>query len=208
MKKTLILTALTLAPILAVQASDKLSYEYVDFGYVHSEGELTSDKAGYKLGISESLSEHWYFKAGLQSQSADVWTDGSTADVTAQEYSLAVGFHVPTNRTHDFFMDIGYIKFDGTDIIPQSTYGNDDEGLMANLGLRGRLSTSWEYSVFAGYKDYDYSAYVNEALHEDSNSATYGVEGRYYFSKNWSFGINASQQITGLTSGFDFRYNL
>lgn len=189
-------------------ASDKLDYDYVDFGYVHSAGERTSDKVGYQFNMSESFDDTWYVRVGLNSQKADVWAEGQKASVTAQEYSLLFGFHAPTSRTHDFFMEAGYLKFDGDGIIPQSTYGNDEDGFAANLGFRGRLSTDWEYKVFAGYKDYDYSPYVDETLHEDSTSTTYGIETRYYLSKNWSFGISASEQTTGLTSGFDFRYNL
>ena len=154
------------------------------------------------------MSESWYLRGGYQSQSADVWAAGSKGNVSAKEYSLALGWHAPVNRTNDIFLEAGYVKFDGDSIIPQSTYGNDEDGFLANVGFRGRLSTNWEYSLFAGYKDYDYSPYVDETLHEDSTSTTYGIETRYYLSKNWSFGISASEQITGLTSGFDFRYKL
>jgi hypothetical protein len=211
MKKILTTAALAVVAIGATtqaQASDKLRYDYVDFGYVHSEGELTSDKAGYQLNLSQAFDDTWYVRATLQSQSADVWAAGNKGNVTAKEYALAFGFHVPSSRTDDFFMEAGYIKFDGDGIIPESTYGNDEDGFMANLGFRGRLSTSWEYKIFAGYKDYDYSEYVDEVLHEDSTSTVYGLESRYYLSKNWSFGLKVSEEITGLTSGFDFRYNL
>ncbi|MBV34512.1 MAG: hypothetical protein CMP47_03535 [Rickettsiales bacterium] len=210
MKKTLISTAVALMAITATsaQANDKIRYDYVDFGYIHSEGELTSDKTGYKFNISQAFDETWYVAASLQSQSADVWAAGDKGNVTAKEYSMAFGFHVPTSRTDDFFMEAGYVKFDGDGIIDQSTYGNDEDGFLVNLGFRGRLSTNWEYKLFAGYKDFDYSEYLDEANHEDSDSTTYGIEGRYYLSKNWSFGVKASQEITGLTSGFDFRYNL
>ncbi|GAA4357429.1 hypothetical protein [Kangiella marina] len=201
-------TALTIAFTLSAQASDKLRYDYIDFGYLHSAGERTSDKTGYQFNLSLAFDDTWYVRSTLQSQSADVWTADSKGDVTATEYSMAIGFHVPTSRTDDFFLEAGYLKFDGDGIIPQSTYGNDEDGFLVNTGFRGRLSTSWEYKVFAGYKDYDYSEYVNEALHEDSTSTTYGLEGRYYLSKNWSFGIKVSEEITGLTSGFDFRFNL
>lgn len=210
MKKTLISTAVALMAITATsaQANDKIRYNFVDFGYIHSEGELTSDKTGYQFNISQAFDDTWYVAASLQSQSADVWAAGNKGDVTAKEYSMVFGFHVPTTRTDDFFMEAGYAKFDGDGIIPQSTYGNDEDGFLVNLGFRGRLSTNWEYKLFAGYKDFDYSEYVDEVNHEDSDSTTYGIEGRYYLSKNWSFGVKASQEITGLTSGFDFRYNL
>lgn len=212
--KTLLLTSSLLSIACATTASstatasDKLDYDYVDFGYVHSAGERTSDKKGYQLNISQAFDDTWYIRATLQSQSADVWAAGNKGNVTAKEYDLALGFHVPTSRTDDFFFEAGYLKFDGDGIIPQSTYGNDEDGFLANLGFRGRLSTNWEYKLFAGYKDYDYSEYVDEALHEDSTSTRYGIETRYYLSKNWSLGIKASEEITGLTSGFDFRYNL
>lgn len=197
-----------MATTTAAQANDKIRYNYVDFGYIHSEGELTSDKTGYKFNLSQAFDDTWYVAASLQSQSADVWASGNKGNVTAKEYSMVFGFHVPTTRTDDFFMEAGYAKFDGDGIISQSTYGNDEDGFLVNLGFRGRLSPNWEYKLFAGYKDFDYSEYVDEVNHEDSDSTTYGIEGRYYLSKNWSFGVKASQEITGLTSGFDFRYNL
>ncbi|AKE51543.1 hypothetical protein [Kangiella geojedonensis] len=208
MKKYITLATLALLMHTAAEANDKLRYDYIDFGYIHSEGERTSDKTGYELNLSLAFDDTWYVRSTLQSQSADVWVAGSQAEVTAKEYEMAFGFHVPSSRTDDFFMEAGYVKFDGDGVIPQTTYGNDEDGFLVNLGLRGRLSTNWEYKLFAGYKDYDFSPYVNEALHEDSTSTTYGLEGRYYLSKNWSFGIKASEEITGLTSGFDFRLNL
>ena len=208
MKKYITLAALALSMHTVAEANDKLRYDYIDFGYIHSEGERTSDKVGYELNLSLAFDDTWYVRSTLQSQSADVWAAGSKGDVTAKEYQMTFGFHVPSSRTDDFFMEAGYVKFDGDGIIPQSTYGNDEDGFLANLGFRGRLSTNWEYKLFAGYKDYDFSEYVNEAQHEDSTSTTYGLEGRYYLSKNWSFGVKVSEEITGLTSGFDFRLNL
>ena len=203
------LATLGFATVNSAQASDKIRYDYVDLGYIHSAGERTDDKVGYQLNLSLSFDDTWYVRSTLQSQSADAWnTMGQKGDVTANEYAMAFGFHVPSSRTDDFFMEAGYLKFDGEGIIPQSSYGNDEDGFLANLGFRGRLSTDWEYKIFAGYKDYDYSEYVDEVLHEDSTSTTYGLESRYYMSKNWSFGVKVSEEITGLTSGFDFRFNL
>ncbi|RDX38448.1 hypothetical protein DZA50_00245 [Kangiella sp. HD9-110m-PIT-SAG07] len=208
MKKLLIIGAVLFASISTVEADDKLRYDYIDLGYLHSEGERTSDKVGYELNLSLAFDDTWYVRSTLQSQSADVWAAGSKGDVTAKEYEMVFGFHVPSTRTDDFFVEAGYVRFDADGVIPQSTYGNDEEGLLANLGFRGRLSTSWEYKIFAGYKDYDFSPHVNEPLHEDSTSTSYGLEGRYYLSKSWSFGVKVSEEITGLTSGFDFRLNL
>ena len=87
MKKLLTIATLALASV-ATQASDKLRYDYIDFGYLHSEGERTSDKTGYELNLSLAFDETWYVRTTLQSQSADVWAAGSSGDVSAKEYEI------------------------------------------------------------------------------------------------------------------------
>ncbi|AOE49323.1 hypothetical protein [Kangiella sediminilitoris] len=211
MNKLLTTTAMALGLVLAgvsAKASDKINYEFIEMGFLHSEGELTSDKSGYQFNISQAFNETWYTRAAVRSQSADVYVTGLTTSVTSKDYTIAVGFHLPSSRTDDFYTEIGYLKFDGSDIVSASTYGNDEEGFMVETGFRGRLSPDWEYKIYAGYKDYDYSKYVDEDLHEDSNSTFYGIESRYYLSKQWSLGVTLSEEITGLTSGLNFRYNL
>lgn len=205
MKKALFLALLS-SLALSAQASDKLSYDYWQFGYIHSGGETTSDKTGYKIDLTGSFDDSTYLRYIIQEQSADIWTNSVYGEVTAREYSLSFGWHTPMGRSTDFFTEIGYLKQDGEGIIQGDTYGNDEDGYLANIGIRGRLSANWEYTLSAGYRDVDFSPYVNEVNHEDDNDTVYGFETHYYFSKLWSVGISVSEEATGPTSGLSLRF--
>ncbi|AUD79420.1 hypothetical protein CW740_09275 [Kangiella profundi] len=205
MKKALFLALMSTIG-LSAQANDKLSYDYWQFGYIHSEGELTSDKTGFKIDLVGSFNESTYLRYIAQEQTADIWTDNVAGEVTAKEYSVALGWHTPMGRSTDFFAEVGYLKQDAEGIIPGDTYGNDEDGYLANIGIRSRFAANWEYTVFAGYRDIDFSPYVDEVNHEDDNDSVYGLETRYYFSKLWSVGIAVSEEATGLTSGLNLRF--
>lgn len=205
MKKALFL-ALLGSFGLSAQANDKLSYDYWQFGYIHSGGETTSDKTGFKIDLTGSFDDSTYLRYIIQEQSADIWTNSVYGEVTAREYSLALGWHTPMGRSTDFFTEIGYLKQDGEGIIQGDTYGNDEDGYLANVGIRGRFSANWEYTLSAGYRDVDFSPYVDEDNHEDDNDTVYGFETHYYFSKLWSVGVSVSEEATGLTSGLSLRF--
>lgn len=204
MKKALFLALLSSLG-LAAQANDKLSYDYWQFGYIHSAGEATSDKTGYKLDLVGSFNDSTYLRYIIQEQTADVWNTVA-GEVTAKEYSLALGWHTPMGRSTDFFAEVGYLKQDGEGILPDDIYGNDEDGYLANIGIRSRLSANWEYTLSAGYRDVDFSSYVDEVNHEDSNDFVYGIETHYYFTKLWSVALAVSEEATGLTSGLYLRF--
>lgn len=204
MKKALFLALLSSISLTA-QANDKLSYDYWQFGYIHSAGETTSDKKGYKIDLVGSFDNSTYLRYIAQEQAADVWNT-VIGEVTAKEYSLAFGWHTPITRSTDFFAEVGYLKQDGEGIIRGDTYGNDEDGYLANIGIRSRFSANWEYTLTAGYRDVDFSPYVDELNHEDDNDTVYGFETHYYFSKLWSVGISVSEEATGLTSGLHLRF--
>lgn len=205
MKKALLL-ALMASLGFSAQANDKLKYDYWQFGYIHSAGETTSDKTGFKIDLVGSFNNSTYLRYIIQEQSADIWTNSVSGEVTAKEYSLALGWRTPIGRSTDFFAEAGYLKQDGESITPGDTYGNDEDGYLANIGIRSRFSANWEYTLNAGYRDVDFSPYVNELNHEDDNDTVYGVETHYYFSKLWSVGIAVSEEATGLTSSLQLRF--
>lgn len=206
MKKALSAALITLAAF-AAQANDKISYDYTQFGYVHSAGELTSDKTGYNLDISTSWTESTYLRLNYNEQSADTWVAGNKSKATAKEFGLGLGFHTPITRSTDFVTEIGYFKHDGEKLQNLTPYGNDEDGYFAKFALRTRYSAALEFSTFVGYKDFDYSEYVSEANHEDDSNVIYGIEGRYYLGKSWSMGISASEETTGLTSNLSIRFD-
>lgn len=205
MKKAFIFLPLALASF-AANANDKLSYNSFQFGLVHSAGELTSDKVGYNLDISLDWTESFYVRTHYNTQSADVWANGQMAEVDAREFSLSLGYHTAMTRSSDLFAEVGYLKQDAEGVIPQTTYGNDEDGFQLKVGARTRWSANWESSVFAGYRDVDLSSYVDEARYEDDDTI-FGAELRYYLNKTWSVGITVGEQATGETSQLTLRAN-
>ncbi len=190
----------------AATANDKLSYNNFQFGLIHSAGELTGDKSGYNFDISLDWTDSLYWRTTYNTQSADVWAGGQTADVDATEFSLNLGYHTAMTRSSDLFGEIGYLKQDAEGVIPQTTYGNDGDGFQVKLGARTRWSANWESSIFAGYKDVDLSTYVDEANFEDDDTI-FGAELRYYLNRTWSVGLTIGEEATGATSQLSLRAN-
>ncbi|WP_251359253.1 hypothetical protein [Kangiella sp. TOML190] len=191
---------------LSLSANDKLSYNYVQFGLIHSAGELTSDKSGYNFDISLEWTDSIYWRTRYNTQSADVWAAGQKADVDASEFGLSLGYHGAMTRSSDFFAELGYIRQDATDVIPQSTYGNDEDGFIGTLGVRTRWAADWESSIYASYRDIDISDYVDEARYEDDDTS-YGIEVRYSLSPSWSLGLSIGEEATGDTSQLNIRFS-
>lgn len=203
----ILLASLLVIVSMASSANDKLNYNYAQFGLIHSAGELTGDKSGYNFDISLDWTDSVYVRTIYNTQSADVWASGLKADVDATEFSLSLGYHAAITRSTDFFGEIGFINQDASGVIPQTTYGNDEDGFQGKLGIRSRWSANWEYSVFAGYRDVDLSSYVDEARYEDDDTI-YGAELRYYLGTNLSLGLTVGEEATGETAQLNLRFNL
>lgn len=206
MKKMIFGALLTLSA-LPLMANDKLSYNYGQFGLIHSAGETTGDKAGYNIDLSFDWTDSVYWRINYNTQSADVWASGQTASVDASEYSLSIGYHGSVTRSSDIFGELGFVKQDAANVIPLTTYGNDEDGFVAKVGLRTRWNAQWETSVFAGYKDVDLSSYVDATRYEDDDTI-YGIDVRYYFTPSFSLGLTIGEEATGETSQLTMRFDL
>lgn len=203
MKKTIITLAIATLGFTA-NANDKLSYNYAQFGLIHSGGEVTSDKSGYNIEASFDWTPSVYTKIRYNTQSADVWASGTKASVDATEYAISLGYHGAMTRSSDFYGELGLIKQDGQNIISQTTFGNDGDGFFAKLGVRTRWTANWESNIYAGYQDVDLASFVDEARYEDDDTI-FGFEVRYYLDKTWSIGIAAGEEATGATAQINVR---
>ncbi len=203
MKKAMIAVCLASLGFTA-NANDKLNYNYFQFGLIHSAGELTSDKTGYNIDISQDWTDSSYFKVRYNTQSADVWAGGLMEKVDASEYSLSIGYHTAMTRSSDFYGELGFIKQDAQGVIAETTYGNDGDGFLAKLGVRTRWTADWETNLYAGYQDIDVANYVDQANYEDGDT-TFGIEVRYYLNKTWSIGLTVGEEATGETSQLTIR---
>ncbi|MRX28505.1 outer membrane beta-barrel protein [Kangiella sp. HZ709] len=205
MKK--IITALVLSALgFSANANDKLNYNYIQFGFIQSAGELTSDKFGYNFDISFDWTESLYIKTRYNTQSADVYASGLKANSDATEYSFSLGYHAALSRSSDFYGEIGLLKQDGQSLLSQTTFGNDGEGFLAKLGVRTRWSAAWETNLYAGYQDIDLADYVDITSYEDDD-IIFGAELRYYLNKTWSLGLAIGEEATGETSQLTLRAN-
>lgn len=190
-----------------VDANDKLSYNYTQFALTHGAGERIGDRFGYNFDISLDWTEDFYIRFGYESQSATVWASSQKSDVEAKEYNFSVGYHGAMTRSTDFYAELGYLKQDAAKQIPLSTFGNDEDGFLARLGVRSRFSADWEWGLHAGYKNVDYSPYLDMARHETQDTSI-KAELRYYFSPDWSIGLSAGDDYSGTTGQIDIRFDL
>ncbi|KAA2284742.1 diffusible signal factor-reguated Ax21 faimly protein [Arenimonas fontis] len=182
MKRSLIALSLAALLPLAAQADDKLSYTYVEGGYIN----IDNDADGFGVRGSFEFGNSGFYGFGAYS-----WleTDVGSTDIDASE----LGFGYAHGLT------------DNLDLIGEAAWQNVDvdgagsaDGYRASVGLRGSFTENFEGLIKANYVDGD-----------DIDSDFTGTIGaQYKFNKTWGitgeveFADNAETYLVGLRASF------
>lgn len=139
MKRSLIALALAALLPLSAQADDKLSYTYVEGGYINLDG----DADGFGVRGSFEFGESNFYGFGSY---AMLEADDFNIDVDTSEIGLGYAYGISDNA--DLISEIAYqnVDVDG--------FGSAD-GYRASVGLRGSFSDNFEGLVKANYLDGD-----------------------------------------------------
>ena len=162
MKKSLLaLSLLALAP-LAASAADGVSYNYVEGGYVATNGSGNADADGWGLNGSVAVHPNFHLFADYSNQKI------KHTSVDFDQWRVGGGYNRSISDRTDFVGQLAYEKLD-------AGAGIKAEGYSAEAGVRSMMTPNIEGYAMLGYQDGD-----------DFDGDAYGRLGAAVkFNQNW-----------------------
>lgn len=152
---------------LAAQAED-MSYSYVDLAYVDTDFDGPGPSAdGFGLRGSVGFAENWLAFAEYSAV--------SVSGVDIDQIAVGFGGHYGLAENLDLVGRLGYFQFE---VDVGGGVDGDDDGYLADLGLRGRVGTAVELEGGVRYSDLD-------VLGDDTALV---LGGRFHFNQTWALG--------------------
>jgi Ax21 family sulfation-dependent quorum factor len=179
MKRSPLVLALALAAALpfAASAAEGVSYNFVQGGYVATNGD-GADADGFGVDGSVAVHPNFHLFGGYANQEID----GTSIDF--DQWRVGVGYNLQVSPKADLLARVAYEKFDaGRDLFGSRL---EADGYSAEVGVRGALAQNFDGYALAGYEDYDN-----------------GFDGDFYgrlganvkFNQSW--GLNADVKFAG-----------
>lgn len=165
MKRSLLALSLLAALPFAASAAEGVSYNYVQGGYVATNGDGNADADGFGIDGSVAVHPNFHIFGGYSQQEID------NTNIDVDQWKLGVGYNYEIAPKADLVTRIAYEKYDAGS-------GFDFDGYSAEVGVRGALGTKVEGYAMAGYENL-----------QDLDSNYYGRLGaQVKFNQNW--GLN------------------
>ena len=175
-RATLLALSLLAAVPFVASAADGLNYNYVEGGYVATNGDVDAD--GWGVNASAALTPNWSLFGSYSGQKTDPFFVGTTRvdSVDADQWRLGVGYNYGIGANTDLVARAAYDKYKTDANIGGSSYnGNDVDGYSAEVGVRSALTSNFEGYALAGYED-----------SQDFSGDFYGrVGAQVKFNPNW-----------------------
>lgn len=185
------LLALTLLAALgtsaAAAAAEGVSYNYVEGGYIASDGDADFDADGAAVNASFAIHPNFHLFGGYSSQESDSFDiDPGTGPVRVDgldvsQWRFGVGYNHQIAPKADLVTRVAYEKAEVDDVtIGGVNFGGaDGDGYSAEVGVRAALASQLEGYAMAGYADGD------------------DVDGDYYGRLGAQFKFNQSWGMSG-----------
>ena len=142
MKKSLLaLSLLALTPIAAF-AADGVSYNYVEGGYVATNGNGNADANGWGLNGSVAIAPNFHLFGGYSNQEID------HTNIDFDQWRAGVGYNHQISPRMDLLTRVAYEKFDAGNL-------GDADGYSAEVGINGAMTNNFTGYALAGYEDGD-----------------------------------------------------
>lgn len=168
--------ALAAAAPFAASAAEGVSYNYVQGGYIATDGD-GADADGFAADGSVAVHPNFHLFGGYSNQDID------DTSISVDQWRVGAGYNLQISPKADLLARVAYEKFDaGRDL-----FGNriDGDGYSAEVGVRGALTQMVEGYALAGYQDYG-----------NAGDDVYGRLGtNVKFTPNW--GLNGDVKFTG-----------
>ena len=162
MKRSLLAVSLIAALPFAATTAEGVSYNYVQGGYVATNGDGNGNADGFSIDGSVAVHPNFHIFGGYNTQDVD----NTNTDV--DQWKLGVGYNYEIAPKADLVTRIAYEKVDAGS-------GFDVDGYSAEVGVRGSLASKVEGYAMAGYEDF-----------EQFDGDFYGrVGAQVKFNQNW-----------------------
>ncbi|GAB3373653.1 Ax21 family protein [Lysobacter rhizosphaerae] len=148
-KKLLALTLLAALPFTA-SATEGLSYNYVEGGYVATNSD-SNDADGFGINGSGAISDNFHIFGGYTFQKTDDVTIGAARfeGIDIDQWRVGLGYNYPVAANTDLLARVAYESYDVED------FSDRLDGFSAEVGVRSALAPNFEGYVTAGYQDVD-----------------------------------------------------
>ena len=183
MKRSLIALALAALLPLSAQADDKLSYTYVEGGYVN----VDSDADGFGVRGSFEFGQSNFYGFGSYAQ---VEVDNTNIDIDNTE--LGFGYAHDLSDNLDLISELAWVNADADGF-------SSVDGYRASVGIRGSFSDNFEGLLKANYTDgSDFDGEFSGTIGAQYKfTQTWGVTGEVTFGDN-----NTETYLVGLRASF------
>lgn len=142
MKRSLLALSLLAALPFAATAAEGVSYNYVQGGYVATNGDGNADADGFGIDGSVAVHPNFHLFGGYNQQEID------DTNIDVDQWKLGVGYNYEIAPKADLVTRIAYEKYDAGS-------GFDFDGYSAEAGVRAALGTHVDGYALAGYEDYE-----------------------------------------------------
>lgn len=140
MYRTLLAACLLAGLPLAAQASDALSYNLIEAGYIHTDSDNASaDGVAIKAMLALHPSVHVF--ADYSAQRVD------QVDVDVDQWRAGIGWNHELSSTTDLLLRASWLGW-------RPEYGSDVDGYALELGGRLFANHRWEVEALAGWENY------------------------------------------------------
>lgn len=168
----IVLGSLVLAAAPLAAMAEDMSYSYVDLAYVDTDFDAVGESAdGFGLRGSIGFGQNWFAFAEYASTSVQ--------SVDIDNVAVGVGGHYGLNDGLDLVGRLGYIQ---VDLSAPGGFDADDDGFLADLGLRGRVGDAVELEGAVRYTDFS----------DGGDDTALVVGGRFHFNQTWAVGAEYS----------------
>ena len=173
-KNSLLALGLLAALPFAASATDGLSYNYVEGGYVNTDGK-GGDADGWKVKGSVAVHPNFHIFGDYSAQETDKFKN----DV--DQWRIGAGYNYGIAPNTDLVAGVAYQKFD-------MKHGLDFNGYSAEAGIRTAFGAHAEVYGMVGYEDYAKKHGV------DIDGQWYGrLGGQVKLNQNW--GLNGELKM-------------
>ncbi len=186
--KAAVVAGIVAAAAPAAALADGLSYSYVDLGWVQTDIDGVGPKAdGFALGGSIGFADSFFGFAD--------YSDQSVSGVDIKQYSIGFGGHWGLSDNVDLVGKLGWAGLEAG----FGPFSIDDDGILASVGLRGRIGENFELEGNVIHTDFGSSGGSDTGL---------AVGGRWYFTDNVAAGLEFSQSddVSSIEVGVRFSF--
>ena len=142
MKKSLLALTLLAAAPFAASAADGVNYNYVEGGYVATNGDGSFDANGWGLKGSAAIAPNFHLFGEYANQEID------NTNIDFDQWRLGVGYNHQISPRMDLLTRVAYEKFDAGS-------GAKFDGYSAEVGVNGAMTNTLTGYALVGYEDGD-----------------------------------------------------